>query len=136
MTYDFRALAKIAARAASDKKAVQPIVLDLRSTTDVAEYLVIVGAESTPQMRAIYDHIENTLEDEGIRLLRRDGRGSGRWIALDYGGIVVHVLLTEAREFYRLEQMWEEAKRVEWDDDEKSAPKRKAGRVKRRRPGR
>jgi ribosome-associated protein len=75
------------------------------------------------------------LEEEGIRLLRRDGRGSGRWIALDYGGIVVHVLLTEAREFYRLEQMWEEGKVVEWELPEKPKivvkPTRPAPRKKR-----
>jgi ribosome-associated protein len=50
-----------------------------------------------------------------MKVLHRDGRVRGRWMALDYGGLVVHLLLTQAREFYRLESLWENAKTVHWN---------------------
>jgi len=112
---DFRKLSKIAAVAASDKKAVDIRVLDIRKESDVMDYMVIAEAQSSPQMRALADSIEQTLHAAGVRLLHRDGgaRG-GRWMALDYGGLVVHILMTEARAFYRLESLWERAKTVRW----------------------
>jgi ribosome-associated protein len=111
---DFRKMGKEAANAASDKKAADIILLDIRKGSDVADYLLIAGAESSPQMRAIYEGIVARLQDLGIRLLRQDGHAGDRWVALDYGGLIVHILTTEARAFYRLEQMWENSKVIAW----------------------
>ena len=113
-TVDFRKIGKEAALAASDKKAVNITFMDIRKGSDVADYMLIAGAESSPQMRAIYEGIVARLQDIGIRLLRQDGHAGDRWVALDYGGLIVHILTTEARAFYRLEQTWENAKVISW----------------------
>ena len=115
-TVDFRKIAKLAARAASEKKGVDISVLDIRHTSDIADYMVIVGAESSTQMRAIYEGVVAVLQDSGIHPVHQDGHARDRWVALDYGGMVFHILLPEAREFYRLEHLWEEARPVSWEE--------------------
>ena len=111
---DFRKMAREAAIAASEKKAVDIVVLDIRKDSDVADYIVIAGAESTPQLRAVYEGVVAQLQDLGVHLLHQDGHANGRWIALDYGGLLVHILLSEARAFYRLEHMWENPHKITW----------------------
>ena len=112
MIHDFKKWALLAVRAAEEKKALNPVMLDLRQASDIADYIGVFTAESSAQIRAIDEEIERTLKKAGARLLRRDGKATGRWLALDYGGLVIHILTPEAREFYRLEQLWEEARPV------------------------
>ncbi len=113
---DYRQLAKAAAEAADDKKGEDVLILDIRKESDITDYVVIVGASSSAQMGALEKSIEESLHDRGSRVLHREGRPRGRrWIALDFGGLVVHIFLTEAREFYRLESLWEKAKPVKWE---------------------
>ena len=107
---DFRKLALTAASAADDKKAVDVLVMDIRKESDVADYMVIAGAESSAQMNAVSESVEEELAGKGLPALHKEGRFRGRWMVLDYGGLVVHILMTEAREFYRLEKLWEKAK--------------------------
>src|SRR5947207_15405142 len=115
-------MAKEAARAAYEKKAVNILLLDIRRESTVADYMIIAGADSVPQMRAIYEGVVAHLQDLGVHLLRQDGHVSDRWIALDYGGLLVHILMSAARDFYRLEQMWENGPRVvAWDVEKKKA---------------
>lgn len=113
---DFRPIAQAAARAASDKKADDIIILDVRKASDVADYMVVVSAGSTAQMRAVYEAVVEALDSLSVPLLRQDGHAGGRWIALDYGGMLMHILMPEAREFYRLEHLWEQPRRVHWVD--------------------
>jgi ribosome-associated protein len=112
---DFRKLAKAAASAADDKKAEDVVVLDIRKESDIADYLVIAGANSSTQMSALSEWVEEALQDKGVKVLHRDGKSRSRWMALDFGGLVVHILLAEARDFYRLENLWEKAKPVKWE---------------------
>ena len=123
-TLDFRKIAKEAAVAASEKKAENILIMDIRKDSDVADYMVIAGAGSSPQLRAVYEGVVAHLQDRGIRLLHQDGHAGGRWVALDYGGLLVHILLSEARAFYRLEYMWETPRAVAWTDNSKHAAKR------------
>ena len=111
---DFLRLARAAARAADDKKASDILILDVRKESDIADYLVIAGADSSAQMRAVSDSVEEQLHRRGVRVLHRDGRPTDRWVALDYGGLVVHLLVSKAREFYRLELLWEKARKMRW----------------------
>ena len=67
------------------------------------------------QMRAIDESVEEALSRRGVRALHHEGRSQDRWIAIDYGALVVHVFLVEARRFYRLESLWEKAKPVTWN---------------------
>src|SRR4051794_488454 len=110
----YRTLAVQAARAADDKKALDIIVLDIHASSDIADFVVIASAESAAQMNAVERGVEDAVRELGYRPLRRDGKPRDRWMAIDYGAVFVHVLLTEAREFYRLEQLWESAKKVAW----------------------
>jgi len=114
MRRDYRRLAKAAALAADSKKAVDVVALDIRKESDVADYMVIAGARSSAQMGAMSDAVEEALGKRGLKVLHREGRPRNRWVALDYGGLVVHLQLMEARQFYRLEQLWERAKEVKW----------------------
>jgi ribosome-associated protein len=112
---DFRRLAKAAAEAADDKKAEGIVLLDIRKESDIADYLVVAGAHSSAQMRAVDESVQEALQDRGARILHREVRPQDRWVALDYGGLVVHILLKQARKFYRLESLWENAKSVKWN---------------------
>ena len=112
---DFRKLAKAAARAADDKKADHVLILDIRKESDVADYVVIAGAESSAQMKAVQASIHEVLERQGLRPIHQEGRATDRWMAIDYGGVVVHILVPRARNFYRLESLWEKAKPVKWN---------------------
>jgi ribosome-associated protein len=121
-TNDYRKFAQEAARAASDKKASDIMLFDIRQESDVADYMLIVGADSSAQMRAIEDSVEERLREWGTLPVHRDGHARDRWLALDYGGFVMHILLPDAREFYRLEQMWEHPKVVLWEAPAKPRP--------------
>lgn len=112
---DYRKMAQRAARAASEKKGLDILLLDIRKESDVADFMLIVGAESSNQMRAIEDSVEQNLREAGLVPLRRDGHAKDRWVAIDYGGFLLHILLPDAREFYRLEHMWENPKQIAWE---------------------
>jgi ribosome-associated protein len=112
---NYRKLAQAAARAADDKKADDVMILDIRRETDVADYVVIAGVTSSAQMKAVRASVTEALEEQGVYPIHQEGQSTGRWVALDYGGVVVHVLLPGARQFYRLESLWEKAKPVEWN---------------------
>jgi ribosome-associated protein len=113
----FLAAAKAAARAADDKKAADVLLLDLRKTSAVADYFLLVSVDSAPHLNAVSDSVSRALREEyQLHTLHSDGRRSDHWIALDYGNLVVHVFRREAREFYALERLWERARRVRWQE--------------------
>jgi ribosome-associated protein len=107
----------LAARAASDKKAVDLIVLDLRGVATFTDYFVICGGSNLRQVQSICDGVEEALRNTGRRPLHIEGYSAAEWILLDYGDFVVHVFGTQARKFYDLERLWRDAKRVELADD-------------------
>jgi ribosome-associated protein len=111
----YRDIAIMAAYAAAEKKGVDITVLDLHEASDVADFVVIVSAESSAQLGALERSVEDELRLQGHRPIRRDGRPRDRWIAIDYGAVMVHLLLVDAREFYRLDHVWETAEKVKWD---------------------
>ena len=104
-------LAEQIAEAASDKKAIDIVVLDLRETAaGFADFFVICSGGTERQTKAIHDRINEGLKKEhGILPRRVEGLGESRWILMDYLDVVVHVFTPDAREFYRLEQLWGEA---------------------------
>ena len=101
------------ARAGLDKKAEDVLVLDLRGLTSYADYFVLMTADSDRQAVAIADHVEETLRAQGAAKVGVEGYESGRWILVDYGDVVAHVLSREARGFYDLEGLWADAPRVQ-----------------------
>jgi ribosome-associated protein len=104
------ALAERIARIAVDRKAADVRILDLRGIVGYTDYLVICSGNTERQTKAIHDAVHLELKDDAGLLPRRaEGAREARWILLDYLDCVLHVFTPEARERYRLEQLWGEA---------------------------
>jgi len=87
----------------------------MRALTVVTEYFVIATVTSLPHMKSLAEYLEETLRtQENIVPVRRDGLPDSTWGILDYGGLVIHLMNPETREFYDLERIWIEAKHVSW----------------------
>jgi ribosome-associated protein len=101
-------LAKKAAQLLSGKKAADIRVLEVTDLTVLADYFIIATGTSSTHLRTLADEVEFALKKQGVMPGHIEGKGS--WILLDYGAVVVHVLLSEAREFYSIERLWSDAK--------------------------
>jgi len=109
-TIDAVALAERIAAIASDRKAIDVRLLDLRGIVGYTDFFVVCSGNTERQTKAIHDAIYQELKDTDRLLPRRaSGAREARWIVLDYLDCVVHILTPEAREFYRLETLWGEA---------------------------
>jgi len=101
------ALARLAAEACDDRKAVDIRLIRVEDISSLADWFVICSGLSDVQVRAIARSVEERLEREVHRLpLRREGQAEGRWLLLDYGELIVHVLTPQERHFYDLESFW------------------------------
>ncbi len=100
---------------ALDKKALEPVLLDVRQLCSFCNYQLVISGRSDRQVDAIADAIEAGLKDEGMRPISTEGARTGQWALLDYGDFVVHVFLHAAREHYDLEGLWNDAPRVPID---------------------
>jgi len=103
----------VALHAAGEKKALEPVVLDLREIASFTDYFVIVSGANERQVQAISDEVYESLKKLGHTSARVEGYKTAEWILLDYGDFVVHVFEQKARKFYDLERLWRESKRVE-----------------------
>ena len=107
---DSVALADRIAAIASDRKALDIRVLDLRGIVAYTDFFVVCSGNSERQTKAIHDAIHQSLkDDQGLLPRRSEGSGEARWILLDYLDCVVHIFTPAAREFYRLDNLWGEA---------------------------
>ena len=103
-------LAELVTGYAADVKAIDPIELDLRDVLGYTDYFVIATGNTDRQTKAIHDRIHLGMKNEHGLLPRRvEGLAESRWILMDYLDVIVHIFTPEAREFYRLEQLWGEA---------------------------
>ena len=105
-----RELAKRIVELAQEKKAKQIVVMDLKNITDYTDYFVIMTGESSLQIKAITDHIEDELSREQLKPFSKEGYNYLRWVLLDYVDVVVHIFNHEAREFYGIERLYADAK--------------------------
>lgn len=99
---------EIIKNALDDKKASNIEVLDVAEQTSLAEYFVIASCQSTVQVRACVDEVEEKMEEAGFAVNHKEGYRGGNWILMDYGDIVVHVMQQEMREFYAIERLWDD----------------------------
>jgi ribosome-associated protein len=97
---------------ASDKKGNDIVMLRTAEVTSMADFFVICSGRSDRQVAALSGAIVDELRDDGIRPLGIEGRGSSRWVLLDYGAVIVHVFAPEEREYYGLERLWGKAVQV------------------------
>lgn len=107
-----------ALRAAQDKKAQDPLVLDVRSLSGYTDFFLICHGNSAAQIKAITENIERKLRTDRIRPHHIEGDPSVHtWILMDYGDLIVHVFTPEARAHYGLESLWLDAPRIEIEED-------------------
>ena len=122
MTSDSEAIALAAAQAASDKKAENIRILDLRKVSSFADYFVICTGTSEPHLKAIGSEIREKLRDNLGLTAHSDGFPASQWVVLDYHGVIIHIFQPDKRDFYDLESLWRDAPRVPFED--KGAPVR------------
>lgn len=104
---DSRALALLAAEACDDRKAVDIRLIRVEEISSLADWFLICSGLTDVQVRAIARSVEESLALEAGRLpLRREGQSEGRWVLLDYGELIVHVLTPQERAYYDLESFW------------------------------
>ena len=94
---------------ASDKKASDIVLLDVRGQTTMTDYFVICTGASDRQLNAIADGIATGMKEAGEPALSQEGDASSHWLLVDFGGVIVHVMSKPEREFYQLEKLWAEA---------------------------
>ncbi len=99
-------IANLAAAAALDKLAENVVALDVSGPLPLSDIFLLVSGRSERQVAAIADGIEEQLLEQGTKALRREGKALARWILLDFGDVVVHVMHEEDRVFYSLERLW------------------------------
>ena len=97
---------------ASDKKAVDIVLLRTAEVTTMADYFVIATGRSDRQVQALSRAIVDELRDEGVRPLGVEGQASARWVLIDYGSVIVHLFAPAEREYYGLERLWSNAAQV------------------------
>jgi len=102
-----------AVRAALDKKASEVVILDLRNTPAFTDFFVLCSGQSTRQVKAIADGVEETLRATKIRPAHVEGYDRAEWILMDYFTFIVHVFTPQTRAFYSLERLWGNAERIE-----------------------
>ena len=100
-------------KAALGKKAINLVVLDVHELTSFADTFIICSGRSNRQVNAIAEHIQVDLKEHKIKPLSVEGLGQGHWVLLDYGHVIIHVFYEPVREFYDLEGLWVDAKRIE-----------------------
>jgi ribosome-associated protein len=110
-----RELAIAAMDAALDKRALEPVLIDVSGIGSYTDFIGIVSGRSDRQVDAIAEGVSQALKARGLYVLGQEGSGSGRWTLLDFGAFVIHVFYHPVREFYDLESLWIEAPRVKLD---------------------
>ena len=99
-------LGGIARLALEDLKAVDPVVMDVRSLSSVMDYLVIASGTSSRHVKSLADNVLMKAKEQGLRPLGVEGERVGEWVLVDFGDVVVHVMQPAARSFYDLERLW------------------------------
>lgn len=106
-------LIKSCAKLALDKKAEDVVILDLNELCGPAMFFLVCSGQSDPQIKAIANSIiEGMRKDSQLSPLGYEGSSSSQWIILDYGLVMIHIMHSEKRKYYRLEELWSDAKRI------------------------
>jgi ribosome-associated protein len=109
-----RQLSLIAAEICDDKKAKDIVILDVRKITTISDYFIICSTSNERQARAIAEELRLKMRELGKTEMGVEGMQDGRWVLQDFADIVLHVFHESQREFYDIEGLWADAKRVRW----------------------
>ena len=109
-----REIARKIAGIASDHKAEDIVVMDLRPVTSFTDYFVVASGMSDRQVQAIADSVRDEMKRAGRLPISEEGFRDGHWALIDYGDVILHVFYHEDREHYQLESLWHDAPRVKF----------------------
>jgi ribosome-associated protein len=105
----------IAARVAADNKARDILVLDMRPCTPLFDYFVIATGGSRRQIHTLAEEMDAALRAEGDERMGIEGYEASKWVVQDYGDVVMHIFDPDMRDYYKLEELWADAPRVDWE---------------------
>ena len=94
-------------KALSEKSAIDIKVIEIKGMSDIADYFVVCSGRSAPQVKALDEHLEETMENIGKVAEHKEGVREGKWIALDYGDAIVHIFHKDIRDVYALDKLWD-----------------------------
>jgi ribosome-associated protein len=105
-------LARLAGKAALDKKAEDLLILDVRGLSSFTDFFVIMSGRSTRHVQGLAEAVETALRNKRLTPATTEGLRDGLWVLLDFNDVVVHIFYAETRAFYDLEGLWHDAPRV------------------------
>jgi len=105
-------LAKLCVKAALEKKAADPLILDVRKLCSFADFFVILSGRSTRHVQGLAEAVEEELRSKRVSTSKSEGLKEGSWVLLDYSDVIVHIFYAETRKFYDIEGLWHDAKRI------------------------
>ena len=94
------------------KKGENILLLDVRKLSEITDYYVIVSGSSGPHIRAMFEEALHVLKGEGVSCYRRSGDPDSGWLVLDYVDVIVHIMTTDKRQYYAIEELWARAPRL------------------------
>lgn len=106
-------LVEVAALAADEKHAEDIVALEVTERFPLADAFVIASAETERQVQAVAEHIEDRLREIGAKPILMEGVAEGRWVLMEFDGIIVHVQHSDEREFYQLERLWKDSPAID-----------------------
>lgn len=113
MTDDIDPNLDIYVQAVLGKKARGIVMLEVRELTSIADVFLICSGQSNRQVMAIAESVQKELKKHGIRPMSVEGTGEGHWVLMDYGHVIIHIFYEPVRQFYDLEGLWTDAKRIQ-----------------------
>ena len=114
-------IAYLAAKAVEEKKGENIVLLDVSKLTVLSDYFLVVTANSSPQIEAIANHLEEFLSKYDYKLISKEGVVPSNWTVLDFGNLIVHIMRQEERDYYKLERFWCNAVHVDEKQWEKAS---------------
>ncbi len=105
-------LRDLAVKALDDLKGVDIVTMDVRSLTDIADYMIICTGRSTRQVKALAENVAVKAKENHLTCVRTEGDRESEWVLVDLGDVIVHVMLAATRAFYSLEDLWEPVKEM------------------------
>lgn len=105
-------IVRLAFQAAQQRKALDPVVIDIHGMSTFADYFFICSADNYVQLRAICEQIEKVLQEHKLKPRHIEGYEKSGWVLMDYNSVIIHIFLEESRQYYALENLWGDAERV------------------------